>query len=90
MNISLIAISLTLLLIGVGILAILAGGVRTISMGKSDLKKLGAFGVPFIVFGISYAIMGSLNEAGIATMLFMMGVMIIMIVTTGLRGTFKF
>lgn len=90
MNISLIAISLTLLMIGVGVLAILAGGIRNINLGKSDFKKVGAFGVPFVVFGISYAILGTMNEAGIATMLFMMGVMILMIVTTGLRGTFKF
>jgi hypothetical protein len=90
MDISLIAVSFALLMIGVGVLAILAGGVRSISLGKSDFKKVGAFGVPIVVFGISYAILGTMNEAGIATMLFMMGVMILMIVTTGLRGTFKF
>lgn len=77
-------------LIGLGLLAIVVAGARSLKNGKQDLKKIVTFIVPFAVYGIAYGITGSFNEAGIATMIFMMGAMVLLIVLTGFRSTFNF
>lgn len=46
--------------------------------------------VPVAVFVISYFTMGSFEQAGVATMAFMIILMLISILITGTRGTFKF
>jgi hypothetical protein len=46
--------------------------------------------VPFVVFGVAYGIAGSITEAAIGTMLFMMGAMVLLIALTGMRTTFNF
>ncbi|WP_069130811.1 hypothetical protein [Rhodohalobacter halophilus] len=85
-----LAIGLVLGLIGIGVVGILVSGIRNVINGKSDLKRVGIMGVPVAVFAISYASLGTANQAGVATMLFMIGVMLVGIVITGTRGTFKF
>ena len=84
-----IAIGLALALIGIGVIGMFVGGVRNVSSGKSEFKKLGLMAVPFVVFAIAYGVTGATDRAGIATMVVMMGIMIISIVFTGMRGTFK-
>lgn len=85
-----LAIGLALGLIGIGVIGILVSGVRNVINGKSEIKKVSIFLVPILVFVVSYFTMGTFNEAGVATMMFMMLVMILGIVVTGTRGTFKF
>ncbi|PKD45121.1 hypothetical protein [Rhodohalobacter barkolensis] len=85
-----LAIGLVLGLIGIGVLGILVSGIKNVVNGKSDIKRVGAMGVPVVVFVISYATLGSANQAGVATMMFMIVAMILGIVVTGTRGTFKF
>lgn len=82
-----IAIGLGLGLIGLGILGMLISGIQSLIKGKLDFKKVATMLVPFAVFGISYGIFGNITEAGIATMIFMMAAMILLIFLTGLRGT---
>lgn len=84
-----LAIMLVLGLIGVGVIGILFSGIKNVINGKSDLKRVAIMGVPVVIFGISYAVLGTANQAGVATMLFLLGLMIIGIVLTGTRGTFK-
>lgn len=82
-----IAIGLGLGLIGLGIIGMLVSGVQSMMKGKQDIKKIVTMVVPFVVFGIAFAIAGSVTEAAIGTMLFMMAAMVLLIVATGLRGT---
>lgn len=84
-----LAIGLVLGLIGIGVIGILVSGVRNMINGKSDLKRVAIMGVPVAIFAISYAMLGTFNQAGVATMLFMVGVMLVGIIITGTRGTFK-
>ena len=84
-----LAIMLVLGLIGIGAIGILFSGIKNVVNGKSDLKRVAIMGVPVVIFGISYATLGTANQAGVATMLFLLGLMIIGIVLTGTRGTFK-
>jgi hypothetical protein len=90
MNIQAIAIGATLVLLVIAMIIVLFTGVRNIINGKFDAKKIGSVLVPFAVFGISYASLGGFVEAGIATMLVMIVLMLLSIVFTGARTTFKF
>lgn len=84
-----IALGLGLGLIGLGLLGMLISGIQSIMKGKQDFKKIITMIVPFIVFGVAYGIAGTVTEAAIGTMLFMMAAMLLLIFATGLRGTFN-
>lgn len=84
-----IALGFSLAMIGVGVLAIIFSGIKNIINGKVDLKKIITVAIPFVVFGIAYGVMGTLTQAGIATMLFMIAVMALLIAVSGLRSTFN-
>ncbi|HBQ59203.1 MAG TPA: hypothetical protein DD671_06160 [Balneolaceae bacterium] len=85
-----ISVGLAIALIVLGIIGILAAGVKSVINGKQDYKRVAMMAVPFIVFGISYALFGEIPKAGVFTAVFMLGTMVVTIVLTGLRGTFKF
>jgi hypothetical protein len=88
--VSAIAVGFALFLVGLGILGMLVAGIKALSHGKTDLKKIIMMAVPFVVFGISYAVIGQPVEAGVITMLFLMAAMLVLIAFTGLRGILKF
>ena len=85
-----ISVGLAAGLIVLGVLTMVFGGVRSLMLGKQDFKKIGMMAVPFVVFGISYAVTGEYAKAGVLTATIMMAFMILTIALTGLRGTFKF
>lgn len=84
-----LALGLGLGLIGLGVIGMLVSGVQSIMKGKQDIKKIVTMIVPFVVFGIAFAIAGTVTKAAIGTMLFMMAAMVLFILLTGLRGTFN-
>jgi len=84
-----IAIGLGLGLIALGVIGMLISGIQSVIKGKQDIKKIVTMLVPFAVFGIAYGIAGTVTEAAIGTMLFMMAAMVLLIFLTGLRGTFN-
>lgn len=84
-----IALGLGLGLVGLGVLGMIVSGIRSVMMGKQDVKKIITMIVPFIVFGIAYGIAGGITEAAMGTMLFMMGAMVLLIALTGMRTTFN-
>jgi hypothetical protein len=86
---SVVGLGIALALTGIVVLAILVAGVKSLKNGKQDLKKIATFLVPFAVFGIAYGVTGSINDAGIAAMLFMIAAMVLLIVFTGFRSTFN-
>jgi len=85
-----LAIGITLGLIVIGVIGILVSGVINIINGKSEFKRIAVMLVPVIIFGISYATLGTLDQAGVATVVLMVAVMMISIFVTGTRGTIKF
>lgn len=84
-----ISIGFTMLLFGLGILALLFASVKSLMQGKQDLKKIAVMAIPFVLFGISFAVFGDLTKAGVLTTAIMLAAMVLMIGYTGLRGTFK-
>lgn len=86
---SVVGIGIGIGLIALGILATLVAGVRSVMNGKQDFKKIITFLVPFAVFGIAYGVTSDFGDAGIATMIFMMGAMVLTITLSGLRSSFN-
>jgi hypothetical protein len=84
-----IAIGIVLGLIVIGVVGILVSGTRNIINGKSEFKRVAVMLVPVAIFGVSYAMFGTIEQAGVATMSIMVVIMVIAIVVTGTRGTFK-
>ena len=84
-----IAIGIVLGLIVIGVVGILVSGTRNILNGKSEFKRVAEMLVPVAIFGVSYAMLGTIDQAGVATMSLMVVIMLIAIVVTGTRGTFK-
>jgi hypothetical protein len=85
-----ISVGLAGLLIALGLVTMIVAGIRSLTLGKQDFKKIGMMAVPFVIFGITFAVSGKYATAGVATAGIMMAFMVLTIVFTGLRGTFKF
>lgn len=84
-----IAIGLGMGIIVIGAILALIFGIRNITYGKSDLKRVLAMGVPFVIFGIAYAISGTIDQAGMITLLTMMSLMALGIIISSARRTFN-
>lgn len=74
----------------IGLATILIAGMRSVSLGKSSPKKVLVMVVPFLIFGATFIATGSADQGGIATMIIMIGAMLLAILFTGLKGTLKF
>ncbi|MCC5942666.1 MAG: hypothetical protein JJU37_14085 [Balneolaceae bacterium] len=85
-----LAVGLVMALIGIGVVGIIISGIRNIMNGKSEFKRIAVMVVPVIIFAATYALSGSFDQAGVATMVVMIGLMVVSIFVTGTRGTFKF
>ncbi|GAB5408035.1 MAG: hypothetical protein BalsKO_04000 [Balneolaceae bacterium] len=81
-------------LIGLGIIATIVSGIKSMTQGKQDIKRIGIMAIPFVIFGITYLVVqGSelaFAKAGVMTATIMMGIMVASVFFTGVRGTFKF
>ena len=84
-----IALGLGLGVIVIGFILALAFGIRSLTWGKSDLKRILAMGVPFIIFGIAYVATGAIDQAGMITFLTMMALMALGIIVSSARRTFN-
>lgn len=87
---ALISVSLAMGLIVLGVVVMIVSGVKSVINGKQDLKRIAMILVPAVVFGISYVVLSDVSKAAILTTGLLMGLMILSIMFTGLRGTFKF
>ncbi|MFO7848058.1 MAG: hypothetical protein R6V27_15945 [Balneolaceae bacterium] len=84
-----IALGLGLGIIVIGVILALIFGIRNIAYGKSDLKRVIAIAVPFVIFGIAYSVTGTIDRAGMATFLVMMSLMGLGIIISSARRTFN-
>ncbi len=91
MDIVVIAVGLAGLLMVGGIVAMIISGIRAVSQGKQDFKRIGLMMIPVIVFAVTFFAMDQdFAKAGVMTTAVMMGGMALGIVFTGLKGTFRF
>jgi hypothetical protein len=85
-----VALMIMLAMIGTGILMMLMFGVKNLINGKHEVQKIITMIVPFVLFGVTYAVMGDGAAAAMATMMIMIGMLILFILVSGLRSTFNF
>lgn len=85
-----ISVGLAMGLIVLGVLGMLGSGISSMFQGKQDFKRTAMTAVPFIVFGVSFLVFSEATKAGVFTAVFMLGIMALTIMFTGLRGVFKF
>ncbi|HAH51634.1 MAG TPA: hypothetical protein DCL80_10370 [Balneola sp.] len=91
MNIVSLSVGLAGLMIVGGVLAMIISGIRSLTQGKQDFKRIALMLVPVVVFAITYFSLGQDEvKAAVMTAGVMMGGMVLTIFLTGLRGTFKF
>lgn len=91
MDISGLSVGLAGIMIIGGVLAMIISGIRSLTQGKQDFKRISLMLIPVIVFAITFfALDQDFAKAGVMTAGVMMGGMILTIFLTGLRGTFKF
>ncbi len=85
-----ISIGVSLALIAIGILIVIAFGIKSIINGKVELQKVIYMAVPFAIFFISLVIADDAIRAGIITMFSMIALMILLVVVSGFRNLFNF
>ncbi len=88
MNIVVIAIYIVLALIGLSLVAMLLFGVRSVAFGKINPLTMGIVCVPIIILVILGFVLPSWEEAGIMTILITLGLTILALLVTGLKGLF--
>lgn len=75
-----------LILIVLGLAAIVLFGVRGLTYGKADPFTIGAFLLPGVIFALLGFVMGDWIEAGVVTLLVMLGLTGLALLFSGLRG----
>ncbi len=85
-----ISIGVSIALIAIGIVVVIAFGIKSIINGKVELSKVMYMAIPFAIFFVSLAIADDAIRAGIITMLLMLALMLIFIVVSGFRNLFNF
>ena len=85
-----IAVIGTFVLMGLGILSMIVSGIKGLVQGKQDFKRIALISTPIIIFAVSFLALNDVTKAGVMTTMGMLAIMVVSIVFTGLRGTFKF
>ena len=83
------AIYIVLGLMGLGLLAILAFGVRSLMQGKVAPMTLVFVSVPFVILLLLGIIMPSWADAGIMTIMITLGLALAALLYTGIKGLFS-
>ncbi len=84
-----LALGLFLLLTAIGILVVLGFGLKNLIAGRHEWSKIAVVLLPFAIFGGLYTVFQELTQAGVGTLIAMIGVMVLFIFLSGLRGSFK-
>jgi hypothetical protein len=94
MEITTLAIWISLVLTAVGLIAIVLFGIRSIINGKFRMSSLIAMAVPAVVFAISYVISSGAAEplaaAAVLTSLILLVLGVLTVLVMGLRGLVGF
>lgn len=75
-------------LLAIAILAIIVSGVRGLVNRNLDVKKIGSILVPIVIYIVVLLISSDWAKAGLVTMVIMIGLMVVSIFATGIRGLF--
>ena len=79
-------ILVALFMLGVALLLLIVFGIRSLIYGKVRPLAIAAVFLPFIIFGILRLVGLPLDEAGVMTALIMLGLALLGLLFSGLRG----
>jgi|GEM_PF-493429 len=85
-----IALGIFLALSAAGILVVVGFGLKNLFSGRHEWPKIAILVLPFAIFGILFATLGDITQAGVGTLIAMILVMALLIVLSSIRTTFKF
>jgi hypothetical protein len=85
-----IALGIFLALTVAGILVVVGFGLKNLFSGRHEWQKIAVLVLPFAIFGILLATLGGITQAGVGTLIAMIFVMVLLIVLSSIRTTFKF
>jgi hypothetical protein len=88
MNIVAIAIYIVLGLIGLGLLVMLLFGIRSVAFGKINPLTMAIVCVPLVILVIFGFVMNTWAEAGIMTIIVTLGLALLALLVTGIKGLF--
>ncbi len=84
-----VAIYIVLALIGIGLLAMVAFGVRSVAYGKINVVSMGIVVVPLMLLLVLGLVMPSWAEAGIWTIVATLISALVALLVTGIKGLFS-
>ena len=84
-----LALYIVLGLLGLGLLAMLAFGVRSLTYGKVSPVTMGIMAVPIVVLLVLGMVMPSWAEAGIMTIIVTLALALLALLYTGVKGLFS-
>ncbi|HAC14953.1 MAG TPA: hypothetical protein DCE78_03280 [Bacteroidetes bacterium] len=85
-----IALTGSLVLLGISVLLIVVFGVKNVASGKHEWSKIAIIFLPFALFGVTFGVTGNMTESALITFLVMIVLMVVLIFMGGLRSSFKF
>lgn len=88
MNIVIIAFYLVAGLIGLGLLAMLVFGVRSLAYGKINPLSMAIVCTPIVLLLVLGFVMGDWSRAGLLTIAIMLVLALVSLLLTGLKGLF--
>ena len=88
MNIVVIAIYIVLGLIGLGLVAMLLFGIRSVAFGKINPVTMVIVCIPVLILVILGFVLPTWAEAGIMTVIISLGLAVLALLVTGLKGLF--
>ena len=88
MNIVVIAIYIVLGLMGLGLVAMLLSGIRSVAFGKVNPVTMVIVCIPILILIILGFALPTWAEAGIMTVIVSLGLAVLALLVTGLKGLF--
>ena len=88
MDIVIIALSLVAGLMGLGLLAMLVFGVRSLVYGKLNPLTMAIICMPVVLLLVLGFVMGDWSRAGLLTIAIMLVLALVSLLLTGLKGLF--
>lgn len=85
-----IALTGSMVLAGISLLLVMIFGLKNVASGKHEWSKIAVVSAPFVIFGITFGVTGEATESGLITFLVLGAVMLLLILYSGLRSSFKF
>lgn len=81
-----IALYVVFALMGLGLLVMVASGVRSLMFGKIRLLSVGIAAVPLLLFVILALALPTLTDAGIMTIILSLGLTLVALLVSGIKN----